>query len=255
MSEDKDIKKPENDESIENTARPDESSRQESLDPPVAKREGPKAEKPKRAVADPKSTVKRKNASTVKKASQSKSRTKTTAAKAEKAGVEEAKPKRKRTGTPSKTTAEKETSPAARPIEEAIPATSPKIKARSAEPPLRFSKENGFGFIIFDTPGKPVNIFNAQMLTALDQMLDELILNTDIKALLFISAKSGNFFAGADIELIKNLIDLEEGKRGAKIGQGIFNKIAALPYPTIAVPGSMPKESIMRSQTPALDRP
>jgi 3-hydroxyacyl-CoA dehydrogenase/enoyl-CoA hydratase/3-hydroxybutyryl-CoA epimerase len=56
-----------------------------------------------------------------------------------------------------------------------------------------------------------------------------------LNSLVIISAKEGNFIAGAKIEEIADVHDALEGSRKAAMGQAVFDKIAALPQTTVAV--------------------
>lgn len=111
--------------------------------------------------------------------------------------------------------------------QKARPSAAPK-------PTLRYEEMEQIGIVLFDTPDKPVNILSQQMMQELESLLNELE-SKSLKALLFMSAKRGNFIAGADIEAIKSISTVEEGETAAKEGHRIYNRIAALPYPTIAV--------------------
>lgn len=136
---------------------------------------------------------------------------------------------------PSKKTEETDAAKTEPARTEESPETAASEAVPVSSPPVHFESKDEIGFVVFDTPGKPVNIFNESMLRTLSEILDELLLNTEIKALLFLSAKPGNFVAGADIAMIRDITDVEKGKEGAEIGHAIFGKIAALPYPTCAV--------------------
>lgn len=116
--------------------------------------------------------------------------------------------------------------------EEAKPTAEPE---KTTEPALKYEETDGYGFLIFDMPGKSVNIFTHAVMQELDAKLDELAGKTDLKALLIMSAKENNFIAGADVSAIKDVTDPKEGEQAAREGQRIFSKLAALPYPTIAV--------------------
>lgn len=94
----------------------------------------------------------------------------------------------------------------------------------------------GIATVTFDQPGGKVNILSMPAMEELDQLLNELSNRADIKALVFQSGKPGIFVAGADLEafepafkkpvLCENLI---------RRGHETLNKLAALPFPTIAV--------------------
>jgi len=100
---------------------------------------------------------------------------------------------------------------------------------------FRFEIEDGFGILTLDTPKEKVNILSTPVMQELNKFLDELTSRTDLKALILLSGKEGNFIAGAKIEEIENITDPKDGAEKAAMGQAVFGKIAALPFPTIAV--------------------
>ena len=55
-----------------------------------------------------------------------------------------------------------------------------------------------------------------------------------LRALVFRSAKPASFVAGADLDLIAAVTDPGEAAAGARRGQALFSRIAALPVPTVA---------------------
>jgi 3-hydroxyacyl-CoA dehydrogenase/enoyl-CoA hydratase/3-hydroxybutyryl-CoA epimerase len=102
-------------------------------------------------------------------------------------------------------------------------------------PAFRLEMENKIGILILDVPNEKVNILSTPVMQELDSRLNELQSRTDLQALVFLSGKEGNFIAGAKIEEIENIIDPQEGAQKAAMGQAVFAKIAALPFPVIAV--------------------
>ena len=107
-------------------------------------------------------------------------------------------------------------------------------KTQSA-PALRFETEGDTGFLILDTPGEKVNILASPVMMELAQRLDEIRERRDLNSLVLLSAKEGNFIAGARIEEIEDIRDPLEGSRKAALGQAVFDKIAGLPQTTIAM--------------------
>ncbi len=91
------------------------------------------------------------------------------------------------------------------------------------------------GRLTIDMPGSSANILSRSVMKELDQMLGELAARSDIRALVIGSAKKGIFIAGADISEIEGLVDAEDAADMAAEGQAVFTKLAALPYPTIAM--------------------
>ncbi|MGH7491042.1 MAG: 3-hydroxyacyl-CoA dehydrogenase NAD-binding domain-containing protein [bacterium] len=100
---------------------------------------------------------------------------------------------------------------------------------------FRFETEGDTGFLILDTPGERVNILASPVMLELAQRLGEIRERRDLSSLVIISAKEGNFIAGAKIEEIESIRDPLEGARKAAMGQAVFDQIAALPQTTIAV--------------------
>jgi len=90
--------------------------------------------------------------------------------------------------------------------------------------------------ISFDVPDSKVNVFSEQMLVELKEVLDRIVKDPGMKGVIFTSAKSDNFIAGADIKTIKSLQNDSPSKSylASQFGKEIFDKIAALPIPTVA---------------------
>ena len=95
--------------------------------------------------------------------------------------------------------------------------------------------ENNIGLLTFDLPGEKVNKFSTSVMQELDNVLDDLVKNSDLKCLMIISAKKGIYIAGADIKEIVTITDLEKGISVSERGNEVFSKLANLPFPTIAV--------------------
>lgn len=95
--------------------------------------------------------------------------------------------------------------------------------------------EGNIGILSFDLPGEKVNKFSTPVMKELDEILDLLSGREDLACLLIKSEKKGIFIAGADINEILDIYDPEDGYKVSRTGQDIFNKIAALPFPTVAV--------------------
>jgi len=100
---------------------------------------------------------------------------------------------------------------------------------------FRFEVEGNLGILTLDTPNAKVNILSTPVMQELNKFLDELTSRTDLKTLILLSGKEGNFIAGAKIEEIENITDPQDGAEKAAMGQAVFSKITALPFPTIAV--------------------
>lgn len=87
--------------------------------------------------------------------------------------------------------------------------------------------------LVFDREDSVANIFDSKTLAELSECLDELIAQSDVTGLLIRSAKPGIFIAGADLKELSTARG-EKLTRLIATGQTLFNRIADLPYPTVA---------------------
>ncbi|MDA0322723.1 MAG: 3-hydroxyacyl-CoA dehydrogenase NAD-binding domain-containing protein [Verrucomicrobia bacterium] len=92
-------------------------------------------------------------------------------------------------------------------------------------------ESSGLGHLTFDTPEMKVNVFTAEAVAELSDLLEDLA-KRNLKALAISSGKS-SFIAGADIKLLRTVTTTADGIEKARLGQNVFDKLAALPYPTI----------------------
>lgn len=86
--------------------------------------------------------------------------------------------------------------------------------------------------IYFNRP-KALNALNNALFDELDEALDMVAKNQDIKVLILTGAGEKAFVAGADIVELSKMNPLE-GKTFSRKGQKVFSKIEALPIPAIA---------------------
>lgn len=100
---------------------------------------------------------------------------------------------------------------------------------------IRTEVENQIAVLTIDHP--PVNSFNKQVITELDEAVDALLGDDVVKAIIVTGGGTNAFVAGADIPEIKELVESgdEEGARAfLERGQGTFHKIATATKPFIA---------------------
>ena len=95
-------------------------------------------------------------------------------------------------------------------------------------------KKDGIATLTFSLPESKVNILRSDILLELNQLIDEIAKNKDIKLLIFRSAKEGNFIAGADINEIKCINSEEDALKVVKQGQDILTNLANLKCITLA---------------------
>ncbi|MCF2858245.1 fatty acid oxidation complex subunit alpha FadJ [Pseudoalteromonas sp. SMS1] len=87
--------------------------------------------------------------------------------------------------------------------------------------------------VTIDVPGEKMN-------TLRDSFADELLeileqgKKDDVTGMVFVSGKSDNFIAGADIKMLDNANTREDALRLSEMCQQAFFKMKSLPYPTVA---------------------
>jgi 3-hydroxyacyl-CoA dehydrogenase/enoyl-CoA hydratase/3-hydroxybutyryl-CoA epimerase/3-hydroxyacyl-CoA dehydrogenase/enoyl-CoA hydratase/3-hydroxybutyryl-CoA epimerase/enoyl-CoA isomerase len=109
--------------------------------------------------------------------------------------------------------------------------------AKETGPAFRWEDgPNGIGFLIFDSPGQKVNTFTHGVLAELDDWMRRLQSRTELAGLVLRSGKPGTFIAGADLEemLLGAVHQPEGGSAVPRVGQGIFDRLSELPFPTVA---------------------
>jgi 3-hydroxyacyl-CoA dehydrogenase/enoyl-CoA hydratase/3-hydroxybutyryl-CoA epimerase len=93
---------------------------------------------------------------------------------------------------------------------------------------------DGVAFAIIDVAGASANALGVAVMTELGQILDECEKNPP-KALIFKSGKAAGFIAGANIEEFAQNDTPEKARAAVKRGWDIYERLAAVTYPTLAV--------------------
>jgi 3-hydroxyacyl-CoA dehydrogenase/enoyl-CoA hydratase/3-hydroxybutyryl-CoA epimerase len=88
--------------------------------------------------------------------------------------------------------------------------------------------------LTFDRPDSTANIFDSSALDELNQHLDFLETEKSLKGLIIRSAKQKVFVAGADLNSFTKEMSAERIEAVIDRGQKTFERIAHLPYPTVA---------------------
>ncbi|OPX85769.1 MAG: putative enoyl-CoA hydratase [Pelotomaculum sp. PtaB.Bin013] len=96
--------------------------------------------------------------------------------------------------------------------------------------PVGLKKVNSTVILTIDNP--PVNALSIETLNAIDQALDHILAEREIKSVI-ITGAGGAFIAGLDIKILLSL-DEVSARNFMHRGQSIMQKIADLPIPTIA---------------------
>jgi len=96
---------------------------------------------------------------------------------------------------------------------------------------LNLTIENGIATLMISNP--PANLLSKAVLTEINSVLEELSKNPAARVLVITGA--GTFFiVGADIKEIAGLTSAAQGQEAATLGQRVFDKLEALPIPSIA---------------------
>lgn len=92
---------------------------------------------------------------------------------------------------------------------------------------------DGLAMLTFDRPDSSANIFDLETMDGLAAALDALRADPP-RALMLVSAKPRIFVAGADIQAFAAVTDGDAARALSARGQEVFNRLADLPFPTVA---------------------
>ncbi len=92
----------------------------------------------------------------------------------------------------------------------------------------------GIAVATLDRAGEATNALSAALMAELAQILDSLD-RAPPAGLIFRSGKEAGFIAGADIGEFSQLDTAEKGRQLVARGWNLFNRLAAVPYPTLAL--------------------
>lgn len=98
--------------------------------------------------------------------------------------------------------------------------------------------DRSVGRLTLDLPDRSVNVLGTDLLSELESVLDEaerLAAGGELSVLAVRSGKDDSFVAGADIEEIADLSSREEAREKSRRGQLLFERVADLPVPTVAL--------------------
>lgn len=93
---------------------------------------------------------------------------------------------------------------------------------------------SGLAWLMFDQQGRSTNTFSSATLAELNLALDYLE-RQQPAGLIFESGKADSFVVGADIHAMSELKDFREVRSFIEKGAATFERISALPYPTLAL--------------------
>src|SRR5262245_27766216 len=93
---------------------------------------------------------------------------------------------------------------------------------------------DGIVWLSLDKADAATNVLSAEVMAELGGILDELAAQKP-RGLIVRSAKESGFIAGADIEEFTRIKDADDAMRMVRRGWDLYNKLAALPFPTLAL--------------------
>ncbi|HYV31179.1 MAG TPA: enoyl-CoA hydratase-related protein, partial [Candidatus Binatia bacterium] len=88
--------------------------------------------------------------------------------------------------------------------------------------------------LTFDRPDSAANIFDKATLNELNNHISYVLGTPNLKGVVLTSAKKSIFIAGADLTQMAKAQTPEELRSLIELGQLVFNRLAALPIPTVA---------------------
>ena len=91
--------------------------------------------------------------------------------------------------------------------------------------------------VVFDLPGKSVNLLTPDNLRELERVLAEVAGRPEVRAVLFASGKPGSFIAGMDVTEIAAVTSAHRAAEAARFGQSVFQRVADLRVPTLCMIG------------------
>ena len=95
-----------------------------------------------------------------------------------------------------------------------------------------YKKENHIGYVTINRP-EVLNCFNYETLKQLQEVVNAVEADSDVRVVIFTGSGEKAFSAGADLKERKYLSE-QEVRRNVKAIRDVFNSIAHLPQPTIA---------------------
>jgi len=93
--------------------------------------------------------------------------------------------------------------------------------------------DDGVAVLTLDVPDSKVNVLSGAVLDELSTLLERLP-HVGLRGMVIASGKPRAFVAGADVHEIWDIRSPEQGEAAAARGQAIFQRLATLPFPTLA---------------------
>jgi len=88
--------------------------------------------------------------------------------------------------------------------------------------------------LTFDRPDSAANIFDKSTLVELNNHINYILCNSNLKGVVLASAKKSIFVAGADLTQLSKSRTPDELRDMIELGQSVFNRLATINIPTVA---------------------
>jgi len=93
---------------------------------------------------------------------------------------------------------------------------------------------DNIAIITIDVVGEKMNTLRAEFGAQMSDVLDELLADSTLNGIVFISGKDDNFIAGADITMLDDCATKEDVVAISTMGQQMFDRISAINVPVVA---------------------
>ncbi len=98
----------------------------------------------------------------------------------------------------------------------------------------KLEKQGDVGIVTLDHPGRVMNTWTDESIRDLGKILDVLEKQSDLKGLVFISGKQGNFHAGADLNMLTGIKSRTDAAAVLDGLHSVLTRISGLPFSTLA---------------------
>lgn len=99
---------------------------------------------------------------------------------------------------------------------------------------FQLEREGDIGVITIDVPAAVMNTWTREAVEDFCELLDELEKASDLAGLVFVSAKRGNFHAGADLKMLDQMKEREATAHALDIFHTSFRRLSGLSFPSVA---------------------
>jgi len=99
---------------------------------------------------------------------------------------------------------------------------------------FKLDLEDNLGIVTFDVPGEPMNTWTEEALNEFFSLLDDLESKVDLRGLIFVSGKKGNYHSGANLKFIGSIESREKLSAMLDKTHQAFNRLGRAPFVSLA---------------------